>query len=57
MADQKISELTSAATAASADLLHIVQGGSNKKLTIANFLANVSTAPPAAVGTIMEDWP
>ena len=43
MADQKISELTSAATAASADLLHIVQGGSNKKLTIANFLANVNS--------------
>jgi len=43
MADQKISELTSAATAASADLLHIVQGGSNKKLTIANFLANINS--------------
>ena len=43
MADQKISELTSAATAASADLLHIVQGGSNKKLTVANFLANVNS--------------
>ena len=43
MADQKISELTSAATAASADLLHIVQGGSNKKLTIANFLANLNS--------------
>jgi len=43
MADQKISELTSAATAASQDLLHIVQGGSNKKLTIANFLANINS--------------
>jgi len=43
MADQKISELTSAASAASADLLHIVQGGSNKKLTIANFLANINS--------------
>ena len=43
MADQKISELTSAASAASADLLHIVQGGSNKKLTIANFLANLNS--------------
>lgn len=43
MADQKISELTSASSAASADLLHIVQGGSNKKLTIANFLANLNS--------------
>jgi hypothetical protein len=43
MADQKISELTSAASAASADLFHIVQGGSNKKLTVANLLANVNS--------------
>lgn len=43
MADQKISELTSASSASSADLLHIVQGGSNKKLTIANFLANLNS--------------
>ena len=43
MADQKISELTSASSAASADLFHIVQGGSNKKLTVANFLANVNS--------------
>jgi hypothetical protein len=43
MADQKISELTSASSAASADLFHIVQGGSNKKLTTANFLANINS--------------
>jgi hypothetical protein len=43
MADQKISELTAATSAASADLLNIVQGGSNKKLTIANFLANLNS--------------
>jgi len=43
MADQKISELTSASSAASADLFHIVQGGSNKKLTVANFLANINS--------------
>lgn len=43
MADQKISELTSATTAAGADLLHIVQGGSNKKVTVANFFANIKT--------------
>lgn len=43
MADQKISELPAAPSSAGADLLNIVQGGSNKKLTIANFLANVRT--------------
>lgn len=43
MADQKISELPAATSAAGADLLNIVQGGSNKKLTVANFLSNVKT--------------
>lgn len=43
MADQKISELAAATSAASADLLNIVQGGSNKKLTVANFLANLNS--------------
>jgi len=43
MADHKISELTAATSAASADLLPIVQGGSNKKLTVANFLANLNS--------------
>ena len=43
MADQKISELTAATSAASADLIPIVQGGSNKKLTVANFLANLNS--------------
>jgi hypothetical protein len=43
MADQKISELVAATSAAGADLLNIVQGGSNKKLTIANLFANLDT--------------
>ena len=43
MADQKISELTAATSAASADLLNIVQGGTNKKLTVADFLANLNS--------------
>lgn len=43
MADLKISELASASSAAGADLLNIVQGGTNKKLTVANFLANINT--------------
>jgi len=43
MADQKISELTAATSAASADLIPIVQGGSNKKLTVANLFANLNS--------------
>ena len=42
MADQKISELTAATSGASADLLHIVQGGANKKLTVQNMLENIA---------------
>lgn len=43
MAGQKISELVAATSAAGADLLNIVQGGSNKKLTVANLFANLDT--------------
>lgn len=43
MADQKISELTAALTPASADLFPIVQGGTNKKLTFENMMANINT--------------
>lgn len=43
MADQKISELPVANFAAGADLLNIVQGGSNKKITMANFMANIKS--------------
>lgn len=53
MADQKISELTAASSAASADLLNIVQGGSNKKLTIANFLANINS--PVVINEVGAD--
>lgn len=53
MADQKISELTSASSAASADLFHIVQGGSNKKLTTANFLANINS--PVVINAAAAD--
>lgn len=42
MADQKISELAAATSAAGADLLNIVQGGQNKKLTVTNFLGNLN---------------
>ena len=44
MADQKISDLTAATSAAGADLFTLVQGGSNQKITITNFLANLNSA-------------
>ena len=53
MADQKISELTAATSATSADLLNIVQGGSNKKLTVANFLANLNS--PVVINPVGAD--
>jgi hypothetical protein len=43
MADKKISELQAATSAASADLLHIIQGGTNKKLTVANLFSDIDT--------------
>jgi hypothetical protein len=53
MADQKISELTAATSAASADLFNIVQGGANKKLTVANFLANLNS--PVVINPVGGD--
>lgn len=41
MADSKISELTAATSTNGSDLFIIVQSGDNKKLSTANFLANV----------------
>jgi hypothetical protein len=43
MADQKISELVAADKTVAADLLTIVQGGTNKKITVSNFLANLNS--------------
>jgi hypothetical protein len=43
MADQKISELVAATATSAADLLTIVQGGTNKKITVSNFLANLNS--------------
>jgi len=55
MADQKISELTAATAAASADLFNIVQGGSNKKLTVENFLANLNS--PVVINAVGANQP
>lgn len=43
MADQKLSELTAATSAASADTVYLVQGGSSKQITVANLFADVDT--------------
>jgi hypothetical protein len=53
MADQKISELTAATATAAADLLTLVQGGTNKKITVANFLANLNS--PIIVNSLNAD--
>lgn len=53
MADQKISELVAASATASADLIPIVQGGTNKKVTVANFLANLNS--PVIVNSLQAD--
>jgi hypothetical protein len=49
MADQKLSELTAATTAASADTLYLVKGGASQKVTIANLFADVDT--PVKLGS------
>jgi hypothetical protein len=43
MADKRISEFVAATAAAAADLLVIVQGGTNKKLTVANLFGAINT--------------
>lgn len=43
MADQKISELTAATSIASTDIIHLVSGGANKKITAANLFSDVPT--------------
>lgn len=53
MADQKISELVAASATSAADLLTIVQGGTNKKITVANFLANLNS--PIVVNSLNAD--
>jgi hypothetical protein len=41
--DKRVSELVAAAGAAAADLIMIIQGGANKKLTIQNLFAAINT--------------
>ena len=43
MADQKVSELTAATSAAAADSLYLVQSGASKSITFANLVSNIDT--------------
>lgn len=43
MADTKVSELTAATSVAADDILMLVQSGTSKKVTTANFFADVAT--------------
>lgn len=49
MADQKLSELTAASSAAAADTLYVVKGGTSQKITVANLFADVDT--PVNIGS------
>lgn len=53
MADKKISELVSAAAFAPADIVPIVQGGANKKITFANIFNFLNT--PVSANTLQAD--
>lgn len=43
MADQKLSELTAATSAAAADTMYLVQGGSSKSITVEKLFSDVDT--------------
>ena len=44
MADQKLSELSSATGAGSTDLFYVVQGDTSKKITLTNLALSLSTS-------------
>lgn len=53
MADKRVSEFVAATAAAAADLFMLIQGGANKKITIANLFANINT--PVSINPLMAD--
>lgn len=44
MADSKVSELTAATSVGGSDLLYLVQSNTSKKITAANFFANIANS-------------
>lgn len=51
--DKRVSELVAATAAAAADIFMIIQGGSNKKITVANFFANINT--PVSINPLLAN--
>jgi hypothetical protein len=52
MADAKVTDLTSATSVNPTDVLYLVQGSADKKLTIANLLANLPNSPAKFKGVL-----
>ena len=55
MADSKVSELTSATTVGSSDLLYLVQSNTSKKVTAATLFANASNVTLKGSSNIQPD--
>jgi hypothetical protein len=53
MADKRVSEFVAATAAAAADLFMLIQGGANKKITIASLFANINT--PVKINPLLAD--
>jgi hypothetical protein len=53
MSDKRISEFVAATAAAAVDLFVLVQGGANKKITLANIFANINT--PVKINPLLAD--
>lgn len=55
MADSKVSELTSATTVGSSDVLYLVQSNTSKKITAATLFANASNTTLKGVTSFAEE--
>lgn len=59
MADSKVSELTAASSAASTDLLYLVQSNASKRIAVGNLAASITTlssAPSTAKGAAGDKY-
>lgn len=53
MSDKRITEMTAATSLAGADILPVVQGGANKKITVANIFGKINT--PVVINEALLD--